>query len=173
MKSVGFTVIFLWMSFASLAASSAPKDIHGWTLIVDITKYNDPEIAITNFKDSLADKLKTVLIDVGGFPENQIVVIKDKQCTFRGLKFALENLSQRIERNDRLILYFRGCVAKPSTVKPACLLAYDTPGNDMSEAISEKLLGQWLSKIKAKDKILIMDYYTFKSDARQYTNLWC
>lgn len=39
----------------------------------------------------------------------------------------------------------------------------------MAGAISEKLLDQWLNEIKAKEHILIMDYYTFKSDARQYT----
>lgn len=169
MKLVVFSFAFFWIISVSLALSSIPKDYSGWALIVDITKYDAPEISITDFNDSLKDKLKAVLTEAGGFPEEQVIFFKDQKCTFNNIKLAIENLSQKLNSNSRFILYFRGCVAKPSTVRPAYLLTYDTSVKDYSKAITETLLGKWLSQIKSQDRILVMDYYTFKSDARDYT----
>jgi len=169
LKPILFIFIFLVVLSVSLASGFSSKDLHGWALIVDITRYKDPEINITDFNDSLTDKLKARFVNNGSFSEEHIFILKSQECTFNNLKQTFEKLSQKLKKNERFVLYFRGCVTKPSTVKPAYLMVYDTSSDNLDKAISEKSLGEWLKKIKAEEKILIMNYFPFRSDARRYT----
>ena len=109
------------------AASAATKDIQGgpifyrnsWALVVGINRYKDPKIPRLKYAEADARAVKERLVQVG-FPERNIRSLLGHEATREAILMALEeDLNPRMERGDRLFIYFSGHGASTALISLA------------------------------------------------------
>jgi hypothetical protein len=75
-------------------------------LIMWISDYGDADANLPGL-DNDARNARRIAIAMG-VPESRITELKNQQLTLAGISAALRNLAARIQRDDRVILYFSG-----------------------------------------------------------------
>jgi WD40 repeat protein/uncharacterized caspase-like protein len=118
----------------SIAAEDRPiKNNSGqpqrWAVVVGISEYSNPSIKNLTYADrdarSFADFLKTPA--GGGFEEERVKILLNKDATLNNIKQALFNFLRQTVDKDLVVIYFAGHGApEPANQGNNYLLCYDT-----------------------------------------------
>jgi tetratricopeptide (TPR) repeat protein len=161
------SVLWAWqrdLDVVKEPAPAAPMKIaipRSYALVVGISRYKHlPAQAQLKYPDRDADAVYTVLIskEGGGFPPENVHVLKDEDATLKNLQDQLENwLPSVVKEDDRVLIYFAGHGFL--TAGASYLAPHDIDRNNIAgTAYSMSRLGDVIgNKIRAKWKVLLAD----------------
>lgn len=155
-------VVFIATSIKSTEASS---DSQEWCLFISIEQSADME---KQAHSPEADDVKRVLIERGGYLPERFVDLK--KPTKERLISELERLSRVILPSHRMLLYFRGHVHSPEGSVNFYFLPQGATAGNLASYVRDKELNSSLRRIKASEKIVIVDGYTIDAVKAMYAN---
>ena len=145
---------------ASPTIDTSKMDTRAWWLLAD----SRPDAR--SKKDF--DALVKVLVDRGKVPPDQIHRLSGAARTRDGVHTAIRGLARRIEKNDRLIFFFRGFVTKPVASNSIYFLIHGATSENPSTALEDRELNRWLREAGAAEAIVIFDGYTTDQNLYAY-----
>lgn len=135
-----------------------------WALLVGIDDYQDPRISDLNYTVNDVTRFSDALIETGAVPESHVYLMTNQSSrenlpTHTNVLFRLENLTDRVRREDTFIFYFAGHGMVRS--KEQYLLSINSDPRSLTtlaiSAISLKHVQQLLGQIRAHQVIIILD----------------
>lgn len=133
------------MAFLILAA--VPPDERVWVIAVDASA----ELGLDHNPFASAARK---LIKAGDIPEGNLTLIPPNRASSAEIERAIESLSVKVKRGDRVVLFFRGMIDLPGGSSREVILM----GADGSEMTTQTING-WLLKLAEGPKVLILDCY--------------
>ena len=80
-----------------------------YALIVGINEYQDSNLRNLQYAVSDAEAIRSILIDGYHFPEDNVILLKDKRATREDIMASLSRyIEDDIEENSQLLVYFAG-----------------------------------------------------------------
>ena len=139
-----------------------------WAILIGVGKYSNADIPPLSSPQNDVNSMKKVLIERGGFLENHITTLIDEQVTYKGIRDAFKELSDRevIQQDDFVLFYFSGRGARitddlyPDLEEDGldeCLLPYDAKRETKENFLRDDELGQLLNTLNAKGMTIIID----------------
>ncbi|MFQ6042683.1 MAG: PEGA domain-containing protein [Candidatus Poribacteria bacterium] len=136
------------------------QDETSWALLIEVSDYTDENIPDLVFGDNMLKGLKAALVNVGGYNPEHIETLSDGQNSRAAIQSTLSEFSFKISHSDAFLLYFRGNIKKPPRGNAIFFLPQDVKKDVLKSSIKDSQLNDWLDKIKAMSKIVIIDCYT-------------
>jgi uncharacterized caspase-like protein len=132
-------------------------------LIIGVGKYMDPNITPLNYVENDARELYRVLTNhrTGIFKPENVTILLNQEATEREIRFKFDDIAAKAKKEDLLLMFYAGHgFTDPSG--DTFWLTFDTvyglSGNRIqSSAFSNLILGEKISKIKAKTLISFID----------------
>jgi len=104
-KYIQIGLVFIHLVFAIDLKTEDVYD-NSWALIVGINDYENVRGLNYAVEDALA--MKNMLINVYGFPRNNVRVLTNGGATGSNIKKELHSLVKSVGENDRVVFYFAG-----------------------------------------------------------------
>ena len=162
------TTVFVILSSSFGEAQNYPQDEKSWALLVEVSDYTDENIADLVFHDNMLDDLKSALVKAGGYNPEHIESLSDGQNKLATIGSQIVSLSSKISDSDTFLLYFRGHIKKHPRGNSIFFLPQDAKKDDYDSFIKDSLLNDWLDKLKAQNKIVVIDCYTADENIDRY-----
>ena len=104
-KYIQYWLVFIHLVFAVDLKTEDVYD-NSWALIVGINDYENVRGLNYAVEDALA--MKNMLINVYGFPRNNVRVLTNGGATGSNIKKELHSLVKSVGKNDRVVFFFAG-----------------------------------------------------------------
>jgi len=152
--AVSIFIYIVWTLVALVTASLA--DSNTYWLLVDTT----PEAQA--HQRLLA--LNQLLTTRGKVPSEQIHHVEGENATAEEIQALLQEIGQRIQPKNTLILLYHGRVTKPGGLRKMHLLTY----GDGEDGIQDTTLNAWLRETNSGNTFVIIDGYTEDTNLSTY-----
>jgi hypothetical protein len=147
----------------------ANNDIYGkyYALVIGINNYSDTEIIRSNKSVGNAEQFYKVITTRYTFEKNNVSFVPNAKMS--DIKNALDSLSKKVGPSDNFLIFFAGKgywddasqtgFWLPSDAKEIgyWLIPSDEKESNRFAWLSNRMLGDWLSKINSKHTLLITD----------------
>jgi hypothetical protein len=144
-------------------------DIYGkyYALVIGINNYSDTEIIRSNKSVGNAEQFYKVITTRYTFEKNNVSFVPNAKMS--DIKNALDSLSKKVGPSDNFLIFFAGKGYWDDASQTGFWLPSDAKGigywlipSDEKESnrfawLSNRMLGDWLSKINSKHTLLITD----------------
>ncbi len=149
-------------SIGSLSSQEEKESViykNSYALIVGIDDYQDKSIRPLDYAVTDAEAISN-LIQNFGFPEENITVLKNKEATRRNFIREFTELSEKTEKDDRILVYWAGHgETRPVGLgDEGYLLPYDTERDGLAyTALSMNRISELSRYPKAKHQLFLID----------------
>jgi hypothetical protein len=150
-------------------AETAWSDVGGgfdgrrYAVVVGVSSYEDQRIPSLLYADRDAvafhDFLLSERAGLGGFQEEDVVLLLNEEATYRDIRTALFTFLMRATEDDVVILYFAGH-GSPDPFRPEehYLLSYDSESDNLAgTAFPMEDVGEAVRRLRSRDVIVITD----------------
>jgi hypothetical protein len=134
-----------------------------YAVVVGVSEYQDRSIRPLKFADRDARSFYNFLLSdragLGGFEEDNVTLLLNRDATYRSIRTALFNFLQGATENDIVMLYFAGHGA-PDPYRPTdhYLLSYDTESDNLAgTAFPMEDVSEAVRRLRSRDVIVITD----------------
>lgn len=108
-----------------------------WAVIVGVSQYADDRITPLQYADqdaqALHDFLTSERAGLGGFKEENVLLLLNEEATYREIRTALFTFLKAATEDDLVVIYFAGHgMPDPDRVSNLYLLTYDTDVDNVS-----------------------------------------
>lgn len=134
-----------------------------YAIIVGVSKFKDGRINLLRYAQKDAEAFYDYLLDPlgGGFLKENVIMLLNENATMSMIADALDNIKQRADRNDLVVLFFSTHGTPPNKTGSVCIVTYDTvvePRESVWEtSVSGEIIGNFIQGVKAKRLVAIMD----------------
>lgn len=127
-------------------------------LVIGIGKYKRP--GINRLPNAVADAraIRDYLINIGGIPKENVMLLTDEEATLTGIREKMEQLSWRAGKDSEVFIYFSGHGVPDLEKKAPYLLPYDGNPNVITAtgyAICD--MKQAVNGFRTKQVVIAMD----------------
>jgi uncharacterized caspase-like protein len=134
-----------------------------YAVVVGVSQYQDRSIRALKYADKDAQSFYNFLLSdragLGGFEEENVTLLLNRDATYRAIRTALFNFLMGATENDIVILYFAGHGA-PDPYRPNehYLLSYDTESENLAgTAFPMEDVSEAVRRLRSRDVIVITD----------------
>lgn len=134
-----------------------------WAVIVGVSEYADGRITPLRYADRDArafyDFLTSERAGLGGIPRENVVLLLNKDATYRNLRTALFSFLREATEDDQVIIYFAGHgVPDPERIQDLYLVTHDARVDNLSgTAFPMEDVTAATRNILARDIVVITD----------------
>lgn len=131
------------------------KEGKDYLFVIGINKYSDWPVLHNAAKD--AKDFRKLMADEYGFSNENINDLFDEQATRKEIYARLRNYVERLDENDRLLIYFSGHGYYDSTLETGYWIPADAHSGADDEYLNNLEITRMLQKMKAKNIFVIAD----------------
>ena len=129
-----------------------------FALVIGISKYRDEIIPAVKYASRDAEVIAKYLENVGGIPRSNIKLLTDTSVTKSDLEAYIEDwLARRVSKDSTVFVYYAGHGAPDPESKEAYIVPYEGHPDFPSKLYSIKKMYESLSKLPAKEIIVMLD----------------
>ncbi|HKJ93289.1 MAG TPA: caspase family protein, partial [Longimicrobiales bacterium] len=150
---------------AQVAAHAGPDTTAGkrYAVVIGISDYTDTSIPALEYADDDARSFYDFLISqragLGGIPKDDIVLLLNKDATYRNMRTALYTFLQKATDQDMVYIYIAAHGAPdPNRLDDLYILPYDAEANDIpGTGFPMKDVREAIEKLYARHVVLLTD----------------
>lgn len=134
-----------------------------WAVVVGISEYADTRVTPLRFADrdarSFYEFLTSERAGLGGFPRENVVLLLNRDATYRNLRTALFSFLKEATEDDQVVIYFAGHgVPDPERIQNLYLMTSDARVDNLSgTAFPMADVAEATRNILARDIVVITD----------------
>jgi len=137
------------------ANKEVKKEGKDYLFVIGINKYSGWPVLHNAAKD--AKDFRKLMADEYGFNKDNIHDLFDEQATRKEIYSRLRNYVEKLDENDRLLIYFSGHGYYDSTLETGYWIPADAHSGADDEYINNLEITRMLQKMKAKNIFVIAD----------------
>jgi tetratricopeptide (TPR) repeat protein len=141
-----------------------PELNNRWALVIGVSNYADPSL---NLKYSAKDAtgIYNALVNKCRFPKGNIRLLVNEDATYENIRKSIEGwLYSNTKSNDKVVVFFSGHGYRDVDNNgdeadgfDEFLVPYDFSRRDISSAIRDDSLSNWISNLKSENVLLLFD----------------